>query len=49
LCARRHFGVRGDVRYFRAYGLDSTIFQTGVLQLNEFDFWRGTVGLGIKF
>jgi hypothetical protein len=40
-------GVRGDLRYFRslnnsdANGLDLT--------LNDFHFWRGTVGVTFKF
>jgi hypothetical protein len=45
-----HFGLRGDVRYFKAYGFDISTSQTnGALSLNHFDFWRGTIGLAIKF
>lgn len=42
------FGVRGDLRYFRNLttreepGLDE-------IDLGDFDFWRGTAGLAIRF
>lgn len=45
-----HFGVRGDLRYFRAFGFSATDVQnTGTLTLNKFDFWRANVGLAIRF
>jgi opacity protein-like surface antigen len=41
-----HWGVRGDVRYFRALG-----FKIGNenVALDQFDFWRANIGLAIKF
>jgi hypothetical protein len=46
----QHFGVRGDLRYFKAFGFDISAAETnGNLSLNKFDFWRGTIGLAIKF
>jgi opacity protein-like surface antigen len=40
-------GVRGDVRYFRTFrGTDDNV--TG-LALGNLDFWRGSVGLSLKF
>jgi hypothetical protein len=44
-----HFGVRGDLRYYRAFGLKVTDFQGAGLALDKFDFWRANVGLAIKF
>ena len=44
-----HLGVRGDLRYTRAFGLKITDLQTAGLQLDKFNFWRGTVGLVAKF
>lgn len=43
-----HFGLRGDVRYFRSFasgeddGLD-------LLNLSDFSFWRGTLGVTFRF
>jgi opacity protein-like surface antigen len=41
-------GIRGDVRYFRALADDEPddLFD---LALSDFDFWRATVGLTIRF
>jgi opacity protein-like surface antigen len=40
-------GLRGDVRYFRTFsGSSDTV--TG-LALSDFNFWRGSVGLSLKF
>ena len=40
-------GVRGDVRYFRSFqGSDDNA--TG-LGLSSFNFWRGSIGLSLKF
>jgi hypothetical protein len=50
-----HFGVRGDVRYYRAFGFNITDLTTtsgaglGGLTLNRFDFWRAGFGLVVKF
>jgi len=45
----QHFGVRGDLRYYRAFGFKVTDLQSTSLQLDRFDFWRADVGLAIKF
>ncbi len=46
-----HFGVRGDLRYYKAFGFKLGDVQGSpqTLQLDKFDFWRGNVGLAIKF
>jgi len=42
------FGVRGDVRYFRALQ-DNEPDNDLDLSLGSFDFWRGTVGLTFRW
>jgi opacity protein-like surface antigen len=43
-----HVGMRADVRYFRRIKDDDT--SSGVdLDLGQFNFWRGTVGLSLRF
>ena len=44
-----HFGVRGDLRYYRAFGLKVSDLQGAGLARDRFDFWRANVGLVIKF
>jgi hypothetical protein len=44
-----HFGARGDLRYYRAYGLKVTDFENAGLVLDHFDFWRANIGVAIKF
>lgn len=49
-----HFGVRGDVRYFRTLGdltLDEITDIGGIddLPLPRLDFWRATVGVTFRF
>ena len=44
-----HFGVKGDLRYFKAYGFNLDDFEGTSLKFDNFNFWRGTVGLLIKF
>jgi opacity protein-like surface antigen len=39
-----HAGVRGDIRYFRRLQGDDT-----EIDLGQFDFWRGTVGLTFRW
>jgi hypothetical protein len=40
--------MRADVRYFRRIQDDDT--SSGVdLDLGQFNFWRGTVGLSLRF
>jgi hypothetical protein len=41
-------GFRGDLRYFRAFGEDTTNDQID-LDLSDFDFWRGTVGVTFRW
>jgi len=43
-----HLGVRGDMRHFRAYGVSFTDLQSSVA-FDHFTFWRGTVGLAVRF
>jgi opacity protein-like surface antigen len=40
-------GLRGDLRYFR--GLQSGDDEGADLDLDDFDFWRGTVGVTFRF
>jgi hypothetical protein len=42
-----NLGIRGDVRYFRSLA-DDDASPIGI-DLGAFDFWRGTVGLTIRF
>ena len=45
-----HFGVRGDLRYFRAFGLKlDDLENVGGFEFDRFNFWRGYFGLAIKF
>jgi len=44
-----HLGVRGDLRYYRAFGLDLTDLEASGLSLNHFNFWRANIGLVAKF
>jgi outer membrane protein with beta-barrel domain len=44
-----HVGVRGDVRYFRAFGIKLTDLATAGLALDRFNFWRASIGLAVKF
>jgi opacity protein-like surface antigen len=41
-------GLRGDVRYFRSFRGSSSDTLTG-LALSDFHFWRGSIGLSLKF
>jgi len=42
-----NFGIRGDVRYFRAVNNDDD--DSVDLSLDSFKFWRGTVGFVFRF
>jgi hypothetical protein len=44
-----HFGARGDLRYYRAFGFKVEDLQNPQLALDKFDFWRANIGLAIKF
>jgi hypothetical protein len=44
-----HFGVRGDARYFRAFGFNTTDLSGAGLKLSHFDFWRAAGGLVLTF
>lgn len=43
-----HFGLRGDVRYFRSLTDDEpdNLFDVGI---GDFDFWRGTIGATFRW
>jgi hypothetical protein len=45
----KKLGVRGDVRYFKAFGFDPSSFASSELAITEFDFWRASIGLAFKF
>jgi hypothetical protein len=49
-----HFGVRGDLRYYRAFGFKFADINApgaglGGLSLDKFEFWRASFGLVAKF
>ena len=44
-----HLGVRGDLRYYRAFGFKVADVQGTGLALDRFDFWRANIGLVAKF
>ena len=47
-----HVGLRGDLRYFRSLQGNSNggiIIDPRNFNLGNFDFWRGTVGLSLRF
>lgn len=44
-----HLGVRGDLRYYRAFGFKLGDLAGAGLSLDRFDFWRASFGLAAKF
>jgi outer membrane protein with beta-barrel domain len=42
-------GLRGDVRYFRGFRGSSDSSNPTGLALSDFKFWRGSLGLSLKF
>jgi hypothetical protein len=44
-----HFGVRGDLRYYRAFGFKMSDVQTAGLVLDHFDLWRAAFGVVATF
>ena len=44
-----HLGVRGDLRYYRAFGVDLADLELGRLNVTHFNFWRANIGLVAKF
>ena len=44
-----HFGIRGDLRYYRAFGINVSDLESAGLTLDHFDFWRANVGLVATF
>ena len=46
LVGSRHFSVRGDVRYFRGLDDPEDVLR---LDLSDFSFWRGTLGVSFGF
>jgi opacity protein-like surface antigen len=45
----KRVGARGDLRYFRAYGLNLNEVETSGLTFNRFNFWRAGVGATFLF
>ena len=47
----KRVGVRGDLRYFKAYGfnLDDLDVEAPSLKFTRFEFWRAAVGAAFKF
>ena len=48
----KNIGIRGDLRYLRAFGLDFDALQGdnfSLKNLKHFDFWRLNIGLAAKF
>lgn len=43
-----HVGVRGDLRYFRAFNDNATSLDPLTFQLGSFHFWRGSFGLVLR-
>lgn len=43
-----NIGIRGDIRYFRAFG-DDEDEDAFDFRLSEFDFWRATVGVTFRW
>lgn len=44
-----HFGVRADLRYFRAYGFKLDDLENAGLAFDRLNFWRAGIGLAAKF
>lgn len=47
-----HVGLRGDIRYFRNLtdeGDDGFLLDPSAFDLGDFTFWRGTVGVVVRF
>lgn len=46
----KRIGARGDLRHYRAYGLNFEDLQSsGGLKFNKFDFWRASLGVAFTF
>ena len=44
-----HMGVRGDLRYYRAFGLKLEDLEDAGLAFDKFNFWRASFGIVFKF
>jgi len=44
-----HLGIRGDARYYKAYGFKPADVQSSTFTLDRFDFWRIAGELVVKF
>ena len=44
-----HVGVRGDIRYFKAYGFKLDDLENVGIKFDGFNFWRGSFALALKF
>ena len=45
----KHLGVRGDLRYYRAFGFNLTDVESTGLALDRFNFWRLNIGFVARF
>lgn len=45
----KNLGVRADLRYLRAYGIDFAALEAENFSLKHFDFWRLNIGLAARF
>jgi hypothetical protein len=43
------FGLRGDLRYFRALRNDDAAAEEEALEISELQFLRGTIGVTFRF
>jgi hypothetical protein len=44
-----HLGARGDLRYYRAFGIKFEDLEETGLALDKFNFWRASFGIVAKF
>jgi hypothetical protein len=44
-----HLGMRGDLRFYRAFGFKLDDIQSSGLTLDQFEFWRANIGFVAKF
>ena len=43
-----HLGVRGDLRYYKAFGIKITDLEEAGITLDKFNFWRASFGLAVE-
>ena len=44
-----HLGVRGELRFYRAFGFKLDDIAAAGITLDKFEFWRANIGLVAKF